>query len=178
MRFVCKSKLHHLVNNIQYNCTGNPGKRRESLLELGHWYVYTGKISPVDFFQHWTCFYLPFIIKIESLFYTKVILKTVKLTKTYWISGRGIYHQNADLHGKPEGQNHSTQNNLAFSSNPLSEAKTNYVHVSEYVTKTKKTNASLHCEANQRKCLYSGLAHYFAESETFEEFLKYLSINI
>ena len=31
--------------------------------------MYTGKISPVNFFQHWICFYLLFIIKTESVCY-------------------------------------------------------------------------------------------------------------
>ena len=44
--------------------------------------MYTGKISPVNFLQHWSCFYLLFI-KTESAYYIKVILKTIKFTQKY-----------------------------------------------------------------------------------------------
>lgn len=37
----------------------------------------------------------------------KRYFKTVKFTKNHWISSKGIHHQNADLHGKPEASKHS-----------------------------------------------------------------------
>lgn len=141
-----KSKINHLVNDS----TTAPGQ-----------------ISTVNFFQHLDCFYLPFVIKIESVFYTKDTLKQGNLPKTTESQAKGFTTKMQIYTVNLRAKNIQLTKKSYIFEQFITRSKT-WLHTF-FKIGDKITNSSFHCEANQRKCLYSRLAHYFTQSETSEE---------
>lgn len=162
----------HLQSGIwwirhRYTCPGTPFPVEEG---TSCWDRDTGKCKRLKLVQSTSpdtrsVFICHLLYKSNFFFYTKVILKT-KFTQNYWISAEGfttkwwIYMVNL----RPQAFN--AQPNRTFSNNSFTRGQNRLRTCFKICDKDKITNASLHCEADKRKRLSSGLAHYFAESET------------
>jgi len=129
-----------------------------------------GQIGTVNFFQHLDCFYLPFVIKIESVFYTKGTLKQWSLPKTTKSQAKGFTTKMQIYMVNLRVKNIQLTKKSYIFEQFITRSKT-WLHTC-FKIGDKITNSSFHCEANQRKCLYPRLAHYFTPSETFWGALK------